>query len=174
MSNRYSNPSVTARTLFEALWSEPMRRLIVSDVPGGIAVISAAFDVIVDVGVAGIPTQPKVSDHMRATTRDLMLVNLELDNSDGMVALCRFTRPGTPASPIVAVSELAFHLDARNRLSLLPARGLGGPMLCVQAPRIFVAETTSWAPAYAWDGIGRATSVVQAVGAARVSRRTMH
>ena len=58
MSSRYPDPSVTARALFEALWPEPMRRLIVSDVPGGIAVISATFDVIVDVGVAGIPMAP--------------------------------------------------------------------------------------------------------------------
>ena len=66
LEHRHANslplPQRHARALFEALWPEPMRRLMVLDVHGGIAVISAAFDIIVDVGAARIPTLPKGID----------------------------------------------------------------------------------------------------------------
>lgn len=78
---------------------------MVCDVPGGIAVTSAAFDVIVDVGAARVPTLPRAIRHIRATSRDPMLVKLNLDNREGMVAPCGFTKPDAGASQIIAVSD---------------------------------------------------------------------
>lgn len=174
MLNRYPDPSAAARALFEALQPKQMRRLKVCDVPGGIAVISAAFDVIVDVGAAKIPTLPRVIDHMRATSRDLMLVNLELENHKGMVALCRFTEPYALASSIVGVSELSFHLDAVDQLALVHASEPDYARLNLQSPRIKVAGAAPQTARWHQDGIARAGLVIRAARGSTGQPETIH
>lgn len=163
MQNREKNPSAAARALFEALWPGPMRRLMVIDVPGGIAVIGAAFDVIVDLGPPNIGSLPKAVEHMRGTGRDLMLVNLAVDNSEGMVALCRFADPDDPASRIIGVSGLSFHLDARSQLALVHPGAPSYPGLILRMPRIVTANRASRTVLWHRTGITRAGLITRTV-----------
>ena len=80
----------------------------------------------------------------------------------GMVALCRFAQPHAPASPIVAVSGLSFHLDVGNQLALVHASEPNYASLSLRSPRITVAGAAPQTARWHRDGIARAGMIIRA------------